>query len=1273
VFFAEIQFQLAPIFDVMGANGYALHRDIVNLEKPVEDVAVQTQPVSCNEPAKLTQHGDLKTLLSRMLLNRDSSAAVPLLSSIHGPGTQEHVDNTLSKPPLAVDTISVEPAQVQAQKQTEVEPNVDKASEALGALAGVGVAAAAAAAASRKQASANETKVEKSSGSLSALTPLTGGGIAPTAATAGSRKQASSHEPNGDESSRSLVALAGGGIAAAAAAAPSRKQASANETKVEKSSGSLGALTGGGIAAAASRKLASAHETKVDESSRSLVALAGGGIAAAVTAAASRSQASVNEPKEDDFSGSLGALAGGGIAAATAATASRKQASTNKPKVNESSESLGALAGGGIAAAAAAAASRQQASAKGYHLESGMVLGVESGSLSVTETAMTGGSVLSPTSSSGLTTAAILHLSMESESAVVSFTGGGIVSAAKAVAQRLQALSATECQEAATVDRQHTIPSPKESCSAVDSISPSNVTSELSRADERGTDAAAQHFTALSLDGEVSAADMPDRRRLMTPSKGGGIGTLATVVAEVGGQHEEMKQPQAPRGGIAAPAAAAASAELSKSSETLVERSNDEATTESIHHVQAASQSSNADELGLKGEQSLDGHNHAQSHTSSGTGIAAAAAAAAAAKRIIVAATKKQGGETDLQVHLDQGSAVSSKNAHSQAPPSGGIAAAAAAAAAAKRIKAADTKKLNDADDVQVHAGGGSATEKDTEASKAYSVVEIKPSVQDNPDGDIAPSGGCNSEFQVDEDLLTALMEVGVVEASTNPRDLSSFYCLHLLAQFKIQSTLMSNDGEETGGPSADADDEPALNDILALSRQCLLRSLAITNQATSIGMVGWLEYGSSDPLERAMDLPFDVLQKLACNYAVCGDWTGAIDVLSALVLRCEKQLPSHHPTTLSSLIDLAAATMMASHTFAKGILGSVADRLSLYLSEQETAYFDTIRKRLAFENAMERVFQLECSVDPISMLKAFVNLFQRQLSREFLSLIGPDHPVALANKSFVGDALAVLANCLTTDERTLVETKDGNGDSGKNYFWSLAYKHYYDAFKGWVRLHSLSHPNAASAVFSIARCLRELGRLDKALQVLNSLAHSLGWSESITRSDDEDNRSFSRHAVFSFLPPNWHGSGDNRMSLRNQFECSQHQTYAMCLWMMAVFTVEQSRDERGRIRALSLLHGSSEALQRALVQIGDHDQASRSVSIEMYNCVEQEARNLFQPLQLVQQGWNEEEEESHEEDVPKKARWDALTPMRPQRWENNLSRVLSMGKVAVEARTIFA
>ena len=565
----------------------------------------------------------------------------------------------------------------------------------------------------------------------------------------------------------------------------------------------------------------------------------------------------------------------------------------------------------------------------------------------------------------------------------------------------------------------------------------------------------------------------------------------------------------------------------------------------------------------------------------------------------------------------------------------GGIAAAAAAAAAAKKKKSSSATPTVDQSSSVAPTSVSCST---VDAHAVDSEVTVLSS-------------------NLERDLLASVMETGALEASCNPRDLPSFYCLYLVAKRLEQVIPESREDtvvfeeKKQEGLSRKGKNKGATRSLPDLSKILLLRSLAIINQATSIGMVGWLEYGTSNQLERTPSLPFKVLQQLACSFAASEDWGRASDVLNSLVMRCEQHLPLYHPTTLTSMLDLSAALTFAfDYSLAKGIVQRVSDLLAMYLSEHEAIYFERCRSYLSFENDDQMVFQHDDGTDVISLIKAFATAFHDELSREFLALIGPNHKITLLNHAMVADSFAVLANCLSAGEESIVATKKkkGSSPSGNLSYWSLAFMHYERAWKGWVKIETLSHPNAVSAAYSVARCLRELGRLDQALKVLGALVSSVGVERSYdtSPSSDETGSNESPYSTLTFLPPRSLGATRGEMSF-SVSTCRAEQLTVLCLWMMAVMTVDQSPDERGRIRALSLLQKASESLRRALERIDEMDEITRRVCLELYECVEEEARLLFEPLLLI----HLPPEEDTTTTAPQIDKFDVLSPMRRRRW----------------------
>ena len=84
----------------------------------------------------------------------------------------------------------------------------------------------------------------------------------------------------------------------------------------------------------------------------------------------------------------------------------------------------------------------------------------------------------------------------------------------------------------------------------------------------------------------------------------------------------------------------------------------------------------------------------------------------------------------------------------------------------------------------------------------------------------------------------------------------------------------------------------------------------------------------------------------------------------------------------------------------------------------------------------------------------------------------------------------------------------------------------------------------------------------------------------------------------------------------------------ALFLWLMAVFSVEDQPNERGRMRALSLLHAASETLRNVVsetmqnnppeaeIQPSDDALSYHQTCRELLVRVEQEARDLLEPLE---------------------------------------------------------
>jgi hypothetical protein len=583
-------------------------------------------------------------------------------------------------------------------------------------------------------------------------------------------------------------------------------------------------------------------------------------------------------------------------------------------------------------------------------------------------------------------------------------------------------------------------------------------------------------------------------------------------------------------------------------------------------------------------------------------GIAAMAAAAAAKKRkpgadlpaAGIAANDTVSGAASNQDSANPGLSMSG-------PVRGGTAAKAAAAAKRK-----ENTNLNDAE--VLSPPGAMAMVSGTKDPQVVVEEELEAdkAVLARNGGDLA---------MVKRSILVAAMKVGSKDALVSPRDFSVLYGIYLLARRLL---LLST-------PDADIGLTSEIKEIQALARRLLLRGLAISNQAASVGMVGWLEYGTSNAFESNFSLPLDVLRELASSFAEEGDWDSTCDVLGSLVLQCEQRLPGCHPITLSCLIDLAAAYSMAGrNALSERVFSRVSDLMSVYLAHHEALFFDQEQASAEFESNVKRVIMFHNPEDIIEVLHDFASELLNQLSRRFLQKIPANHPARLLNHSLAADSLVVLANCLSAVQEKNIptvkskSTRRDKGTKGSVYYWSLAYKHYQHALRGWLQIGTLSDPMAASTTYSCARCLRELGMLDQALTLLNTLSSTM--KETMTMTEENP------------------ASPD---------ACRRTQIFVLGLWLTATLTVEQSPDERGRMRALSLLHAASNALRHVLRYMDDMDEAARVVFLDLYECIEDEACVLFDPLRSIP---SDDSSELLEEE-PDATSDDWLSPMRHKRW----------------------
>lgn len=461
-------------------------------------------------------------------------------------------------------------------------------------------------------------------------------------------------------------------------------------------------------------------------------------------------------------------------------------------------------------------------------------------------------------------------------------------------------------------------------------------------------------------------------------------------------------------------------------------------------------------------------------------------------------------------------------------------------------------------------------------------------------------------------DLFLSVLQHGCNAAAHNPRDVATFYCLYILFSYIVKrenDVMLSSLGFGVQKAS----------DVSDFAQQCLLRCLKISNQAISTGMNGWLEYGCSSALDRLTERPFVVLRHLAYDLGRRNKWGDAECVLLALVVRCEQYLPLYHPTTLTSLLDLAVASSMVGKTsFAERIVSRAADRLSTYLTEMEHNYLSHLSLCSSGGKHGDTVFRIEHGRDAIFMLHAFVSLFQSHLSRDIFTLVGSENEIILTNHCFLADALSVLANCSAAARCLLSSASDSSHNDGAQY-WQLAFTHYQRAFDGFARTKGLDDPSVARAAFGLARCLREFGESEKALQLLSLVVSYTEKTAAATSSVDpiEETKIDKEEPKKGLVtPPRFLPRSLNSKTSSDKIRASKHTSSARCLWLMAILSLDQAPNEEGRERAFSYLHAASVSLQSILNRLSDVDHGpTRSTCIQFLAMIEDEALQISEPV----------------------------------------------------------
>jgi Tetratrico peptide repeat len=449
--------------------------------------------------------------------------------------------------------------------------------------------------------------------------------------------------------------------------------------------------------------------------------------------------------------------------------------------------------------------------------------------------------------------------------------------------------------------------------------------------------------------------------------------------------------------------------------------------------------------------------------------------------------------------------------------------------------------------------------------------------------------------------IFLSILHHGSKEISLNPRDSCAHWCLYALISKKLKRRKHGTVPLLKG----------AKEDLLfEFARKCLLRCLTISNQVESSGIFGMFKHGSSESINGES---FIVLQELANDFAYHEQWADADCVCRAVVVRCEENLHLHHPTTFSSLFDLAiTSSMIGNQSFADRILRRAAERLSKYLLHVESLYMSHLSKAKQGGKPGETIFRIEPGRDAIFALHAFASLFRKQLSRDMVRLVGTENEIVLANHCFVADTLSVLANCIAAANFFGGSAQITEFD-GLQY-WSIAYMHYELCYTIAAK-KGLDDVSVSRSVFGMARCLREFGEAEKALKLLSFTVAFKGEEvqarvEEKSNAEDTTNSEQQNELLPRFLP------AATLCTLRDNQRISRLLSRSLCLWLMAILSVDDNRNDEGRERAFGYLHAASISLQTALQNVSDiDDDALKTACIRFLSMIEDEAEQISEQM----------------------------------------------------------
>jgi hypothetical protein len=288
-----------------------------------------------------------------------------------------------------------------------------------------------------------------------------------------------------------------------------------------------------------------------------------------------------------------------------------------------------------------------------------------------------------------------------------------------------------------------------------------------------------------------------------------------------------------------------------------------------------------------------------------------------------------------------------------------------------------------------------------------------------------------------------------------------------------------------------------------------------------------------------------------------------------------------------------------------------------------ETLYTSHLSKARSSNKPGQTLFRIEHGRDAIMELHAFAALFQRQLDRDMVSVVGADNEIVLANQCFVADTLSVLANCTSAAYFFLGSTSEESDVNGRQY-WSMAYRYYERCYNNLAVTKNFDDPFLLRPLFGVARCLREFGETENALKLLSIVVSfrrnideksNSDWSRTDTLEESQggDDKIAKNHPnpAPRFLPVSTISNIGTEVELIPKSMLS-----ALCLWLMSILSVDQKGDEEGRERAFGYLHAASVLLQDSLHKTSDIcDDAARAMCIRFLSMIEDEAELISEPM----------------------------------------------------------